>query len=438
MPHLTHWPCTIQSLPAAGCGIFLGCAGAAFRTKRGGAHMASVQARLPLKHTGFVHDVAYDFFGERLATAGADHVVNVYAVNEEGQWVLQSSISAHTAPIMRLDWAHPEFGTLIASASLDHKVAIWEEQEMVDEATGTVQLQFRCAGRLEDSRLGVNDVQFAPRHAGLQVATGSADGNVRVYKVTDSTDTQHWQLQATFQADEHDVRGVAWCTSRNDASMLVVGGAMPVVSVWMQCTDPKEWRCCAELCGHSGAVHGVAWAPECGRGFHCLASASADGTLRVWKLEAAEGTSSAPRAEAGAAPATDSALAPVQAAQAGLRVSSEGVFDDHRSPVWRVQFDVTGTHITSCGDDGVLRVWKRDFSGKWVAASQVAVTAPRDLSEAEASALTGHYTPSEDTGLSQGEGVGAPGGSAAPAEGHQALPESGGGDDRQEGDDAPS
>ncbi len=37
-------------------------------------------------------------------------------------------------------------------------------------------------GRLVDSRDSVQDIQFAPRHLGLKLATCSADGRIRIYE----------------------------------------------------------------------------------------------------------------------------------------------------------------------------------------------------------------------------------------------------------------
>ena len=35
---------------------------------------------------------------------------------------------AHTGAVLKLSWAHPEFGQVIASSSTDQRVLIWEEQ----------------------------------------------------------------------------------------------------------------------------------------------------------------------------------------------------------------------------------------------------------------------------------------------------------------------
>lgn len=37
-------------------------------------------------------------------------------------------VQPHAGSVLRLAWAHPEFGTVLATSSDDSTVAIWEEQ----------------------------------------------------------------------------------------------------------------------------------------------------------------------------------------------------------------------------------------------------------------------------------------------------------------------
>jgi WD40 repeat protein len=41
--------------------------------------------------------------------------------------------SGHQAAVLRVQWADPEFGSVIASASYDKIVHIWEEVEVKDK-----------------------------------------------------------------------------------------------------------------------------------------------------------------------------------------------------------------------------------------------------------------------------------------------------------------
>ena len=108
-----------------------------------------------------MHDIAYDFYGTRLATCSSDKHITIFkqvpaADGAPGQWVpepngarpLSASVTgprqvlvslsapamigtlehAHKGPIRKLAWAHPQFGSIIASCSDDHKVIIWKEE----------------------------------------------------------------------------------------------------------------------------------------------------------------------------------------------------------------------------------------------------------------------------------------------------------------------
>lgn len=40
-------------------------------------------------------------------------------------------------------------------------------------------------------------------------------------------------------------------------------------------------------------------------------------------------------------------------------------FDDHKAEVWKVEWNITGTILSSSGDDGKLRLWTAGYDGKW-------------------------------------------------------------------------
>ncbi len=54
---------------------------------------------------------------------------------------------------------------------------------------------------LVDSRTSVTDVQFAPRHLGLMLATCSSDGLVRVYEAADVMNLAQWTLLHEIKND---------------------------------------------------------------------------------------------------------------------------------------------------------------------------------------------------------------------------------------------
>ena len=138
---------------------------------------------------------------------------------------------AHEGSVWRIDWAHPEFGQLIASCSADKKVKIWEERLGVADGADGATAQWVSGGRaacarhgaaraergcppqasvctLHDSRDQVRDVKFAPRHLGLRIAAGSYDGNVRIYEAADIMTLSSWSQLEDFKVRAR-VRGGA-------------------------------------------------------------------------------------------------------------------------------------------------------------------------------------------------------------------------------------
>jgi WD40 repeat protein len=90
-------------------------------------------------------------------------------------------IQAHDAAVSRVCWAHPEFGSIIASSSFDRTVKIWEQTPMGAQenpqpinANGTQPVSSVLSSRwveravLLDARGTVRSVEFAPHHFGLK------------------------------------------------------------------------------------------------------------------------------------------------------------------------------------------------------------------------------------------------------------------------------
>ncbi|KAH8116200.1 WD40 repeat-like protein [Phellopilus nigrolimitatus] len=112
------------------------------------------------------------------------------------------------------------------------------------------------------------------------------------------------------------------------------------------------------------AVTSVAWAPSCGRSFHLVATGSHDGHVRVWKVRPP------PLAPAGGDDdERDGGVGSDEQWSAGLVAE----FDDHKSSVGRVEWNVTGTVLSSSGNDGRVRLWKQTVGGVWRTAGHISV-----------------------------------------------------------------
>lgn len=69
-----------------------------------------------------------DYYAKRLATCSSDKTIKIFDVSGESQ-VQTSVLTGHEGPVWQVAWAHPKFGSIIASCGYDRKVIIWKERE---------------------------------------------------------------------------------------------------------------------------------------------------------------------------------------------------------------------------------------------------------------------------------------------------------------------
>lgn len=97
------------------------------------------------------------------------------------------------------------------------------------------------------------------------------------------------------------------------------------------------------------------------RSYQLIATASKDNLVRIYKLteqQQQQRSNRIPISPAGT---------PTQLNTLGkaLHIELIASFDDHKAEVWRVEWNITGTILSSSGDDGKLRLWTAGYDGKW-------------------------------------------------------------------------
>ncbi|KAL0570451.1 hypothetical protein V5O48_011508 [Marasmius crinis-equi] len=111
------------------------------------------------------------------------------------------------------------------------------------------------------------------------------------------------------------------------------------------------------------SVVSVSWAPSCGRSYHLIGTGSRDGRVRIWKVKAAIDHDDVDEMEE--ADAQD---------DAGWTATLVADHDDHKSSVGRVDWNITGTILSSAGNDGRIRLWKATAGGNiWRPAGTIGV-----------------------------------------------------------------
>ncbi|KAI9327184.1 WD40-repeat-containing domain protein [Zopfochytrium polystomum] len=307
-------------------------------------------------HEDLIHDVAYDFYGKRLVTCSSDQKLKVWDFNEESSaWTLSDAWRGHDGSILRVSWAHPEFGNFFASCSFDWTVKIWEEQELEQRKSGR---RWKERAVLKPRKAAVQAVEFAPNHLGIKLATFSADGCVRIFEAMDPSNISQWQEMGGFDVTpngrESDRFCLSWCPSRFQPEMIVVGcGKENCARIYLH--DSNNWTAIENLDSHQDTVTDVAWAPNMGRSYQLIATASKDGRVRIFKLVDEDRPNLF----------TSSSVMGTPRKLGRLKAQPVASFADHGAEVWRVDWNVVGTVLSSSGDDGKIRLWKSGFLDDW-------------------------------------------------------------------------
>ncbi|KAI5776357.1 WD40-repeat-containing domain protein [Geopyxis carbonaria] len=368
------------------------------------ASTSSTYQHFSTGHEDLVHDVAYDYYGRRMATVSSDQRLKVFDLNDEGEWVISDSFKAHDASINRVIWGPPEHGQIIATCSYDRTVRIWEEQEM--EAKSTPNRWKRQFQMTPETRTAIHSIAFPPTFVstsststGLKLAFISSDGSLYTYECREPQDLTHWiavdviHVLPTPPPRESEISFcLAFCPSRWGGEQLVVG-AMDTVCVYRRNATGK-FRAAEELGGHRALVRDVAWAVSMGRSYHLVATACKDGHVRIFKLSGKSIVTrpvtgrSEPGGRAGLSRgligADEILPGPVGAASAEDEVADRwdvqmvADFGDHKAEVWKVSWNATGTILSSNGDDGKIRLWKMAINGEFQLLSVISTPRSRE------------------------------------------------------------
>ncbi|KAK2463820.1 hypothetical protein APHAL10511_004125 [Amanita phalloides] len=132
----------------------------------------------------------------------------------------------------------------------------------------------------------------------------------------------------------------------------------------------------------SYAITSISWAPSCGRSYHLIATGGRDGHVRIWRVRPAPDED--PELyydDSGAGPTTGTTSGQGRGeGEAGENEDGNrwfatvvADFDHHRSTVGRVEWNITGTVLSSAGNDGRVRLWKATMGNVWRPAGSIGV-----------------------------------------------------------------
>uniref|UniRef100_A0A6G1SIR7 Nucleoporin seh1-A n=1 Tax=Aceria tosichella TaxID=561515 RepID=A0A6G1SIR7_9ACAR len=328
-----------------------------------------------------ITDISYDHFGHRLALSSTDHTIQIWDLSHDGTYHLISKFRSHSGSVWKVTWAHPEFGQILATCSLDRTAIIWEEvlDATVDTKRSSDQTShWAKRATLVDSRTSLTDIRFAPKHLGLMLVTCATDGHVRIYEAPDITNISHWSLRDEFNC-KMACSSITWNQSRIHPPMLAVGSddansPSPKVLIYEYNEHLRRWIKVDAVASATDPVHDLSFAPYIGRSYHLLGIASKNVQIVTIKTQSntpssmttSSLTSSMVPQTAPLTPATSHLSQQAQPASTSrFDIKTVAQFDDHLSQVWRVSWNITGTILASSGDDGTVRMWKSNYLDNW-------------------------------------------------------------------------
>lgn len=287
-------------------------------------------------HEDLIHDAVLDYYGKRLATASSDKTIKIFEIEGTENYRLVETLIGHEGPVWQVAWAHPKFGSILASCSYDGKAIIWKEQPETQ--------QWSIIAEHSIHQASVNSVSWSPHELGALLLCSSSDGKVSVVEFNEDGTTSH----VVFDAHAIGVNSASWAplNSTKDNSgatqrRFVTCGSDNLAKIWKFDSDVGTYVLEATLEGHTDWVRDVCWSPSVlVRSY--IATASQDRTVLIWSQN--------------------------NQGEWQKQLLTEEKFPD---VCWRASWSLSGNILAVSGGDNKVSLWKENLQGKWESAGEV-------------------------------------------------------------------
>ncbi len=246
-------------------------------------------------HSDKIASLAFSPDGQTLASAGGDRSIKLWRVADG---TVQASLNGHGDSVTGLAFS-PD-GQTLASASTDTTIRLWKASDGSllqvipgGEGAKVYGVAWRPDGQLLAAACGDSQVRLwhvaepptvhvlsahttlvysvAWSPDGQTLASSSADGTVRLWRLANG------RLISTVQQHTRWANDLAAGSLGRVAGPGGDGDESRQLWVWRM----SDGSLCQTLAGHDNYVYHVAWSPD----GQTLASASADGSMRLWRAD---------------------------------------------------------------------------------------------------------------------------------------------------------
>lgn len=281
-------------------------------------------------HEDLIHDAVLDYYGKRLATCSSDKTIKIFEIDGTENYKLTETLVGHEGPVWQVAWAHPKFGSILASCSYDGKALIWKEQPETRQWSIIAEHKVHLAS--------VNSVSWAPHDLGAVLLCTSSDGKVSVVDFNEDGTTLH----IIFDAHAIGVNSASWApVTKDNTRLFVTCGSDNVSRIWKWDSTKEKYVEEAKLEGHTDWVRDVAWSPSVLVKSY-IATASQDRTVLIWTQE-------------------------------GNGKWEKQLLTEEKFPdvCWRCSWSLSGNILAVSGGDNKVSLWKESLQGKWESAGEV-------------------------------------------------------------------